>query len=178
MKRILRPSLRNLIGKKDLVGVEVGVYMGANSNDILGNLDIKKLYLVDPYFEESTIFTSVNYKSFIVKEYAQNRLKEYNDKIVWIDDVSENIFYYIDDDYFDFVYLDGDHTYEWVMKDLVRFYPKIKDGGLFGGHDFDEETKGNQVKKAVVDFFTPLKKDIYFDVDPYSESTHDWWVFK
>ena len=46
---IHRPSLRNLIGKNSLVGAEIGVGEGTNSLNILENLDILKLYLIDPY---------------------------------------------------------------------------------------------------------------------------------
>lgn len=47
--KINRPSLRTLENNKDLIGVEIGTDAGLNALNILENLDIKKLYLVDPY---------------------------------------------------------------------------------------------------------------------------------
>ena len=38
-----------LKGKKDLIGVEIGVFEADHALSLLENLDIKKLYLVDPY---------------------------------------------------------------------------------------------------------------------------------
>jgi len=177
MPRILRPSLKNLEGRKELVGAEIGVFLGANSETILQNLDIKKLYLIDPYHEGYCLFKIAGYKSFMAKEEAHKRLTPYSDKIVWVEDSTDSRMYYIDD-VFDFVYVDGDHKYDGVMKDLNNFYPLLKDGGVIGGHDFDKEDAGNQVVRAVYDFFNALNKDVHFDADPYDNRTKDWWVFK
>ena len=46
---INRVSIRLLESKKNLVGVEIGLNVGDNATNILENLDIVKLYLVDPY---------------------------------------------------------------------------------------------------------------------------------
>lgn len=39
--------------------------------------------------------------------------------------------------YFDMIYIDGDHSYEGVMLDLVNSARAIKDGGWIMGHDYD-----------------------------------------
>ncbi len=38
--------------------------------------------------------------------------------------------------YFDFVYLDADHTYEGVTTDIAAWWPKVRRGGVLGGHDY------------------------------------------
>lgn len=40
------------------------------------------------------------------------------------------------DEFFDFIYIDADHTYEGVKRDLIDWYPKMKRGGLLCGHDY------------------------------------------
>jgi hypothetical protein len=40
------------------------------------------------------------------------------------------------DEYFDFMFIDGDHTYDGITKDLADWYPKMKVGGTFLGHDY------------------------------------------
>jgi hypothetical protein len=40
------------------------------------------------------------------------------------------------DEYFDLIYIDADHTYEGVKKDLNDWYPKLKHCGIFCGHDY------------------------------------------
>jgi hypothetical protein len=36
----------------------------------------------------------------------------------------------------DFCYIDGDHTLRGILIDLIRLYPKVRDGGILGGDDF------------------------------------------
>lgn len=43
---------------------------------------------------------------------------------------------YYPDGFFDFVYIDADHTHEAVAADLEAWWPKLKDGGLFCGDDY------------------------------------------
>jgi cephalosporin hydroxylase len=58
---------------------------------------------------------------------------------------------YFKNESLDFVYVDADHRYESVIKDLNAFWPKIKYGSYFGGDDY---TKGHPgVCKAVNEFF-------------------------
>jgi len=45
------------------------------------------------------------------------------------------------DEFFDFIYIDADHTYEGVKRDLKDWYPKMKAGGVFCGHDYVNKTK-------------------------------------
>lgn len=55
------------------------------------------------------------------------------------------------DESLDFVFIDASHEYEDVIKDLHAWYPKIKQGGYIGGHDFNYFYPG--VRKAVKEFF-------------------------
>jgi hypothetical protein len=40
------------------------------------------------------------------------------------------------DNYFDLIYIDGDHTEEGCYKDLVAWYPKVRKGGFITGDDY------------------------------------------
>jgi len=40
------------------------------------------------------------------------------------------------DEFFDFVFIDADHTYEGCKKDIHDWYPKVKKGGVLCGHDY------------------------------------------
>jgi len=57
------------------------------------------------------------------------------------------------DDSIDFLFLDASHEYLDVIDDLISWYPKIKNGGVLAGHDYDWE----QVKSAV-DVFCKIKE--------------------
>jgi hypothetical protein len=52
------------------------------------------------------------------------------------------------DDSCSFVFIDAGHSYESVIKDLNAWYPKIKFGGIFAGHDLI----GEGVQKALGEF--------------------------
>lgn len=40
------------------------------------------------------------------------------------------------DHYFDFIYIDGNHTYHHCKSDLTAWWPKVKIGGILAGHDY------------------------------------------
>ncbi len=56
-----------------------------------------------------------------------------------------------DDNSLDFVYLDNDHGYEHLSRELELWYPKIKPGGMIGGDDYVNEVFVG-VRKAVDEF--------------------------
>jgi len=56
------------------------------------------------------------------------------------------------DNYFDWVYIDADHTYEGIKEDLVLWWPKVKPGGYLAGHDYHDKVKWVDVKRGVDEF--------------------------
>ncbi len=140
----------------DFIGVEIGVKLGVNAKSILDFLDIKHLYLIDPYETHPEFF-----------EITKNLLKEYDDKITHILKKSENAINKIPND-LDFVYIDADHSKEMVIQDIKLYYPKVRKGGIIGGHDF-----GNleSVTETVLDWVKTKNLRLY-------KSVPDWWVKK
>lgn len=59
------------------------------------------------------------------------------------------------DESLDWVYIDADHSYNSVKRDLEAWYPKVRHGGLFAGHDYFDGTIAEgvfAVKRAVDEF--------------------------
>lgn len=59
------------------------------------------------------------------------------------------------DESLDFIYVDANHAYEAIKADLASWWPKVKPGGIFAGHDYlDGEHGGSDygVKQAVTEF--------------------------
>jgi len=159
-----RPSLKRLRHLKNLVGCEVGVDKGDNAVNIFNTLDIKKLYLVDPYNANPAI-----------KNVSFNKLRKWEKKIVWIYETSEEAHKYVPDNSLDFVYIDGSHKYKMVKKDIRFWEPKVKDGGLICGHDYQMEHK---VKKAVDEIYGDrVNHDLCF-FRTIDKPVYDWWVWK
>jgi len=153
-------------GKKNIVAVEVGVFYGDNARSILRTLDIEHLYLVDPYKTYTCGGFEVKIDDKILKE-AKRKLKPWKDKISWVHKYSDIAIYEIPDA--DFIYLDANHDYEFITKDLSLYYPKVKVGGILASHDFKCFHLG--VIKAAVEFTNIHKLSLNAEPD-------DCWMVK
>ena len=152
------------------IGIEIGVNEGNFSERILEIVQPKKLYLVDPWkFEAGESYTAGE----IIKDQKtldvrfQNVSKKFtneikNGQIVIKRNISEEILFKFDDNYFDWIYIDGNHFYEFVKKDLELCYPKLKDDGFITGDDYadDDEWSKNGVKNAVDEFINSNKVEV------------------
>lgn len=144
--------------RKDLIGCEIGVDKGINAYNILTNLNMKKLYLIDPYFPNSDEYDEFRERGFKEGEYrpsyeyAKNLLSKF-DNIGWLIGSTEDMIDKIPDNSLDFCYIDGDHRYKSVMKDIKLCLPKMKKENLsvIGGHDFVNDHLG--VVKAWIEVF-------------------------
>lgn len=154
---------------KNSICAEIGVWKGEFSKKILEIVQPKALYLIDPWkFESDKIYNSAWYGGKIGSQDAMDQVynfvtkqfyNEVNNKQVFIHrNLSTNAGESFPDNYFDWVYIDGNHLYEFVKKDLELFYKKVKKGGFITGDDYGGEGwwKGG-VKKAVDEF---IKKGI------------------
>jgi predicted O-methyltransferase YrrM len=57
------------------------------------------------------------------------------------------------DNSLDFVFIDASHEYEHVKKDIIKWKPKIKLGGIIAGHDFTPYIGEKGVFEAVLEEF-------------------------
>ena len=73
----------------------------------------------------------------------------------------------IPDNYIDFLFIDADHSYESVKKDISAWYPKVKSGGIVSGHDWN--TKGG-VRPAVIECIPGRKINV--------TECNIWWIIK
>lgn len=164
-----RPFDFLLRNEKALMGVEVGVWRGYHARLMLQVLDIKKLYLIDPWIDYS------GYKGDDSFKYAKRFLKDYSDIVEWVRDTSEEASKLFEGGSLDFVYIDGNHNYEFIKKDIELWTPKVKNGGVVSGHDYDGAFPG--VIKAVKEYCT--KHSIEYKVRgkkefSYYDSFSDW----
>lgn len=60
-----------------------------------------------------------------------------------------------EDNSLDFVFIDANHAYPFVKKDIKVWLPKVKHGGVLAGHDY---TNYNSVRKAVDEIFPNVKQ--------------------
>lgn len=170
-------------GKKDLIGVEIGVYDGVNAKNILENLPIKTLYLIDPYKEYRDAAKHYGGKTLhIISKIMETRLEKY-DNFIFLKNTSKKAVDDVPND-LDFVYIDGCHKYNYVMRDIELYYPKVKNGGILGGHDYIDRHPG--VIKAVNEFIENTGYELNLKkhkvpTDKLPEGfmyNYDWWIIK
>jgi Methyltransferase domain len=72
----------------------------------------------------------------------------------------------------DIIYLDGTHTYEHVLQDLIRWFPKLAPGGLFICNDFFESALASRQNIGVISAFVTFSKR--FRTYPIALSAGEW----
>jgi len=68
-----------------------------------------------------------------------------------------------DDASLDAIFIDANHEYSFVKEDIAAWYPKLKSGGLMGGHDYDGGPNSGHpgVRDAVHEAFGKLNITTY-----------------
>ncbi len=121
----------------DIVGVEIGVWEGENLKRVVTECaNVKKIYGIDPYQPYG------NWKRFVDIDSLESAKKQALDNVADLNNVeliiktSSDASSDFEDDSLDFVFIDGNHSFESAYNDIVTWYPKVKTGGLFSGDDF------------------------------------------
>lgn len=118
-------------------GIEVGVNRGINSWYMLTECqNITTLIGVDHYLPY------VDWDRPITKDEQDSNYRVLTknmmlmgDRFNLIKEPSQSAADTVDDDAYDFVFIDGGHSIKQVLRDLDSWYPKIRSGGIIAGHD-------------------------------------------
>ena len=154
---------------KYIVGAEIGVYKGAHAVGLIKELNFKKLFLVDAYlpyheYPKASVADFAN-----VYEIAKRRVSKYKDQIEFIIEKSLDVSS-IPDSTLDFVYIDADHRYEEVIKDLVFWVKKVKPNGILCGHDYGSKLYLGVTK--AVDEFAEVTNHLL------KNAGGEWWIVR
>ena len=142
-------GLGNLI--KDMVdpkGLEIGCDIGDTSNFLLDvNPYVNYIdWNGNPLNEREEIFNR-----------AMSRLAGYSNRFDLVRQYSDEAVTLFDDEQFDFIFIDGLHTYDQLTKDCANYYSKLKPGGIFSGHDY---TAIKDINRACTEFAAKVDKEI------------------
>ena len=117
---------------------EIGVLYGEYSWIIKQIFKDSNLYLIDLWETEGNDFYYSARGGVTEHAYSIAKSKFKNDnKVVMLKGGSEDIIKNFEDNFFDFIYIDADHSYEGVKKDINNSIKKLKHGGILAGHDWD-----------------------------------------
>lgn len=167
--------------KNNTVGAEIGVWKGDTSSKFLAK-KIKELHLVDswsvdPYIKNDGERCS-NLEHWMLK-YEDTVGIQLEDFTVFYEDIYNSvverfkdeprakIFRCTSEEYFnnfsgrelDWIYIDGDHSYDGVYFDLKSSLQVIKKDGMIFGDDFDKKGVQEAVRNFIKEFdLPPLQK--------------------
>lgn len=122
-------------------GIEIGVFAGGHAKAILENSNLKLLIGIDPY----TMYGKGGRPGGMESQedfdclypLVMSRLS--SDRYIHFKLTSDEAFPFLKLGWekFDFVFVDGLHTYEQVKKDLNNYSSIIKKGGVIACHDYN-----------------------------------------
>jgi predicted O-methyltransferase YrrM len=113
-------------------GVEVGVRRGGFSRKLLLNNPNLHLTCVDPWSNyhfrypqdkqdalyAKTVRRLANYNVTILRKYSMDAVKDFEDESI------------------DFVFIDGNHRFDFAMMDIIEWTKKVKQYGIVMVHDY------------------------------------------
>lgn len=134
---IFKPIIQDLSGTY----VEIGTCWGGFTEWLKQNSSATNIITVDPYRKFSTGYEDalndmtqeqMDQKFHLV---AQRLLPQ---NIMMIRETSYRASEVFVDECLSFCYIDGNHSYEAVLKDLIRWWPKVRKGGYLCGDDVED----------------------------------------
>jgi hypothetical protein len=146
----------------NLVGLELGVARAETAYYLLENCpNIMMYFCVDPwlpYMDWNGMIT--NQLISDMKMAALANLSHFPDRTQVIEENSADAEKGVPDDSLDFIFIDGDHSYDAALFDMRTYWPKVKKGGLFAGHDAGMATVDNAL--ATFRYENDIKTPVQF----------------
>lgn len=166
------PAVINTLGPQ-LKGLELGVWYGFNMGYLLDNCpNIRELHGIDPYKEYKDWNRYIDQAAMdAAYDSAVSILNNFQDRkwCLWRS-TSEQVaaiarIHQLND--LDFIFIDGDHSFDNCYKDLNLWYENVKPGGLFSGHDFtlpgvNEALLKFRKERNIKGFFKVIPNDVWY----------------
>lgn len=157
----------------DGTAVEIGLFQCMNARILLKSF-LGTLIGIDPYDKVEGYVDGCTQEDIPSYEEKARALAKENHNFSYIKAKSEDVAHKIPDN-IEFVYIDGNHSYDAVKKDLELYGAKVKRGGLIGGHDFyhrRDEAQHCAVPQAVYEY--AHKHGYQIQTTPCTS----WWIRK
>src|SRR3990167_11147030 len=139
-KQGLKNVIEQFFGKdREVRGIEIGCFKGELPLFILSNLMNVSLISIDPcLYWDAVIKNTKNYANrFQIISLASNKAVSLVDGRI------------------DFVFIDGDHSYQQCREDILNYLPLISKDGFISGHNYHkaESSAHPGVHQAVDEIF-------------------------
>lgn len=121
-------------------GAELGVLRGELSKTFLDRWPSNvKYYMIDLWAHQDNYVDVNNHQDSAHNEnygVAMELNAAHKDKLEVLRMYTTEAAVHIPDESLDFIYVDARHDYCGVTEDLETYWPKLKAGGIFAGHDY------------------------------------------
>jgi hypothetical protein len=116
------------------IGAEIGVCKGKYSRVFCWNIPDVKLYCIDTWMADPNDPGNEGDLNEANFQHARRILQPFN--VMFIRENSEDALHCFRDESLDFVYIDANHTFDYVMRDIIEWSKKVRSGGVVSGHDY------------------------------------------
>lgn len=167
--------------------VEVGVLQGNFAHYLIETCSPKLLYLVDLWAEQPREVYA-DYRPGYINQHTMDVVKaKLADQIEagsvkLLRGMSVDMAGKIPDGSCDFIYIDADHSYAGCLADIKAYWPKLKDGGIMAGHDYDDiewsKAKGKAFKRTDWGVVSAVNEFFPDGVNLIELPSKNWWVKK
>jgi predicted O-methyltransferase YrrM len=145
----LKELIKELGDTSKMRMVEIGSFIGEST--IIFAEHFNQVIAIDPFqadYHKEDPTSKFNFDE-VYDEYMRRTSPFPNIKTLRL--TSDSALDVLKDELFDFIYIDGIHTYEQVKIDIDNYLQLLKEGGIIGGHDYGPHWPG--VNKAVDEKF-------------------------
>uniref|UniRef100_A0A6C0D989 Methyltransferase n=1 Tax=viral metagenome TaxID=1070528 RepID=A0A6C0D989_9ZZZZ len=143
--------------------LEIGTYYGANLLSVAhfyGSHEESELHCIDPWEDYNDYDEYKGKQDKIYNSFLNNiNNSNYKDKIKIHRGYSHEKLLTFEDEYFDIIYIDGNHEPEYVMEDAIISFRKVKKGGFIIFDDYGWGGK-NLTQKGIDCFLVGYSKKI------------------
>ena len=125
---------------KSINYLEIGAFYGANLLSVANTYAShknSKLFAIDPWQDYDEYPEYKNEQQSIYLKFMENvNNSNLGDKIIPIRGFSSNEVLKFENDFFDIIYIDGNHEPEFVLEDAVVSFRKLKNNGIMIFDDY------------------------------------------
>lgn len=143
-------DLANYLNKKNINYLEIGSYVGSSACLMLENENIKKVFCIDPLVLPQSHFNGNKSQEQAIKSNLSRFPSDrYSIHKGFSTDKEVLQFFKEKKEFFDIIFIDGDHSYNGVLNDFNNFKHCLKKGGFLIFDDYFDFKHSPEVRIAV-----------------------------